>query len=72
MDYQLFLAGRSNAGITEAGQNAAITITQLSALVCMSEPNFEDLVAMRKLWYLRAGGLLTLDAVADQLYSSDN
>jgi hypothetical protein len=45
MDYQLFLAGRSNAGFTEPGQNAAITLTRLSVLVCMTEPNFDDLVA---------------------------
>jgi len=44
LDYQLFLAGRSNAGFTEPGQNAAITLTRLSVLVCMSEPNFDDLV----------------------------
>jgi len=44
LDYQLFLAGRSNAGFTEPGQNAAITLTRLSVLVCMSEANFDDLV----------------------------
>jgi hypothetical protein len=45
LDYQLFLAGRSNAGFAEPGQNAAITLTQIAVLVCMSEPNFDDLVA---------------------------
>ena len=30
--------------MTEPGQNAAITLAQLSVLVCMSEPNFDDLV----------------------------
>lgn len=45
LDYQSFLAGRSNAGLAEPGQNAAITLTRLSVLVCMSEPNFDDLVA---------------------------
>jgi hypothetical protein len=45
MDYQLFLAGRSNAGFTEPGQNAAITLTRLTVLVCMLEPSFDDLVA---------------------------
>ena len=45
LDYQLFLAGRSNAGLTEPGQNAVITLTRLAVLVCMSEPNFDDLVA---------------------------
>lgn len=45
LDYQLFLSGRSNAGLTEPGQNAAITLIRLSVLVCISEPNFDDLVA---------------------------
>jgi hypothetical protein len=43
-NYTALLAGRSNAGLTEPGQNAAITLTQLAVLVCMKEPNFDDLV----------------------------
>jgi hypothetical protein len=38
------LSGRSNAGLTEPGQNTALTLTRISVLVCMSEPNFDDLV----------------------------
>jgi hypothetical protein len=45
LESQHYLAGRSNAGLTEPGQNAAHTLTHLSVLVCMSEPNFDDLVA---------------------------
>jgi hypothetical protein len=43
-DYSALLAGRSNAGLTEPGQNAALTLAQLAVLVCMKEPNFDDLV----------------------------
>jgi hypothetical protein len=43
-NYTGLLSGRSNAGLTEPGQNAALTLTQLAALVCMSEPGFDDLV----------------------------
>jgi hypothetical protein len=42
--YTGLLSGRSNAGLTEPGQNAAFTLTQLAALVCMAEPGFDDLV----------------------------
>jgi hypothetical protein len=43
-DYTGLLAGRSNAGLTEPGQNAAFTLTQLADVVCISEPGFDDLV----------------------------
>lgn len=52
-DYTDLLAGRSNAGLTEPGQNAAHTLTQLSVLVCLSEPNFDDLVAADMMRMLR-------------------
>ncbi len=45
MDYDGLLAGRSNGGLMEPGQNAAHTLTQLSAIVCLSEPILDDLVA---------------------------
>jgi hypothetical protein len=45
LDYDGLLAGRSNGGLMEPGQNAAHTLTQLSALVCLSEPIMDDLVA---------------------------
>jgi len=43
-DYGGLLAGRSNAGLTEPGQNAAHTLTQLAAIVCLSRPSLDDLV----------------------------
>jgi hypothetical protein len=39
-------------GLAEPGQHAAHTLTQLSILLCLSEPTFDDLVTaeiMRKL-----------------------
>jgi len=44
MDYDGLLAGRSDVGLMEPGQNAANTLTQISALVCLSEPIMDDLV----------------------------
>jgi hypothetical protein len=52
-DYKGLLAGRSNAGLTEPGQNAAHTLTQLSVLVCFSEPIFDDYVIADMLVTLR-------------------
>lgn len=43
-DYTGLLAGRSNAGLIEPGQNTAHTLTQLSVLVCLSEASLDDLV----------------------------
>jgi Family of unknown function (DUF5677) len=45
MDYDGLLSGRSNGGLMDPGQNAALTLTQLSAIVCLSEPIMDDLVA---------------------------
>lgn len=53
MDYDELLAGRSNAGLMEPGQNAANTLTQLSALVCMSDPVLDDLVTGQMMQALR-------------------
>ena len=52
-DYEGLLAGRSNAGLTEPGQNAAHTLTQLAVLVCFSEPIFDDYVISDMLMTLR-------------------
>ena len=52
-DYEGLLAGRSNAGLTEPGQNAAHTLTQLAVLVCFSEPVFDDYVIADMLMTLR-------------------
>jgi hypothetical protein len=41
-NYERLLAGRSNAGLTEPGQNAAHTLTQFAVLICSSEPILDD------------------------------
>jgi len=58
------LAGRSNAGLMEPGQNTAHTLTQLSAIVGLSEPIMDDLVTadmMRMLSYDVPKALYTAD-----------
>jgi hypothetical protein len=52
-EYEGLLAGRSNAGLTEPGQNAAHTLTQVALLVCFSEPVFDDYVIADMLTTLR-------------------
>ena len=52
-DYEGLLAGRSNSGLTDPGQNAAHTLTQLSVLVCLSAPIFDDLVTAQLMRLLR-------------------
>ena len=52
-DYDGLLAGRSNAGLTEPGQNAAHTLTQLAVLVCFSEPVLDNYVIADMLMTLR-------------------
>ena len=64
LDYTGLLSGRSNAGLTEPGQNAAHTLTQLSALVCLSQPNFDDLVVGAMMVMLR-------DEIPRSFYAAD-
>jgi hypothetical protein len=64
LDYDGLLSGRSNCGLMEPGQNAAHTLTQLSALVCLSEPNMDDLVAGDMMRMLR-------DEVPQSFYKVD-
>jgi hypothetical protein len=52
MDYDSLLAGRSNAGLTDPGQNAAHTLTQIALVVCLS-PKLDDLVAGKIMQMLR-------------------
>jgi hypothetical protein len=52
-DYTGLLSGRSNAGMTDPGQNAAHSLTQLAGLVCLSEPKLDDLVAADMIRVLR-------------------
>lgn len=47
------LSGRSNAGLTDPGQNTAHTLTQLAVLVCGSQPTFDDNVVSLMLCELR-------------------
>jgi hypothetical protein len=51
-DYDSLLAGRSNAGLVDPGQNAAHTLTQIAVLVCLS-PNLDDVVAAKIMEMLR-------------------
>jgi hypothetical protein len=51
-DYDTFLAGRSNAGLTDPAQNAAHTLTQIAALVCLA-PKLDDLVVANIMQLLR-------------------
>jgi hypothetical protein len=53
-DYDSLLAGRSNAGLTDPGQNTAHTLTQIAALVCIS-PKLDDLVTAKIMEKLRDG-----------------
>jgi hypothetical protein len=52
-DYTGLLSGRSNAGLTDPGQNAALSLTQLAGLVCLSEPKLDDLVVADMIRALR-------------------
>jgi hypothetical protein len=51
-DYDSLLAGRSNAGLADPGQNAAHTLTQVAVLVCLS-PKLDDIVAAKIMERLR-------------------
>lgn len=53
LDYDGLLAGRSNGGMTEPGQNTVHTLTQLAGLVCLSEPALDNLVAGEMIMMLR-------------------
>lgn len=64
LDYTGLLSGRSNAGLTEPGQNAAHTLTQLSALVCMTEHSLDDLVVGAMMVMLR-------DEIPRSFYAAD-
>jgi Family of unknown function (DUF5677) len=63
MDYDGLLAGRSNAGLTDPGQNAAHTLTQIAVLVC-STPKLDDLVAGNIMQMLR-------EEVPDSFWQAD-
>ena len=62
--YDGLLAGRSNGGHMEPGQNAAHTLTQISVIVCLSEPNMDDLVVADMMRMLR-------DEIPRSFYAAD-
>jgi hypothetical protein len=62
-DYDSLLAGRSNAGLTDPGQNAAHTLTQIAILVCLS-PKLDDLVVAEITRKLR-------DEIPDSFWRAD-
>jgi hypothetical protein len=51
-DYDSLLAGRSNAGLVDPGQNAAHTLAQITVLVCLS-PKLDDIVVAKMVEMLR-------------------
>jgi hypothetical protein len=51
--YEGLLSGRSNAGLTDPGQNTAHTLTQLAVLACGAQPIFDDNVISLMLCELR-------------------
>jgi Family of unknown function (DUF5677) len=53
VNYDGLLAGRSNFGLVEPGQNAAHTLTQISVLVYLREPNLDDLTVADMMRTLR-------------------
>lgn len=70
-DYDGLLAGRSNVGLMEPGQNAAHTLTQLSAIVCISDPILDDLVTGQMMQALRTEIPKSFHRVDKQLRRDD-
>jgi hypothetical protein len=69
--YEGLLAGRSNAGLMEPGQNAAHTLTQCAVLVCFSKPIFDDYVIADMLTTLRDEIPLSFARVDVQIQRED-
>jgi len=63
-NYDGLLAGRSNGGLMEPGQNAAHTLMQISIVACLSEPNLDDLVVAEMMRALR-------DEIPRSFYAAD-
>ncbi|HEY1933755.1 MAG TPA: hypothetical protein VGG99_17215 [Acetobacteraceae bacterium] len=47
MDESGFLAGASNAGLSEPGQNTALSLTLISVLLVGTQPNLDNVVSMK-------------------------
>jgi hypothetical protein len=62
--YDGLLAGRSNGGLMEPGQNTAHTLTQMSVLACLSDANLDDLVIANMIQTLR-------DEIPRSFYGAD-
>lgn len=63
-NYDGLLAGRSNGGLMEPGQNTAYTLMQISITACSSEPNLDDLVVADMMRMLR-------DEIPRSFYAAD-
>jgi Family of unknown function (DUF5677) len=70
-NYDGLLAGRSNGGLMEPGQNAAHTLTQISIIACSSEPNLDDLVVVEMMRMLRDDIPRSFHAADKQLRKDD-
>jgi len=70
-NYDGLLAGRSNGGFMEPGQNAAHTLTQISIIACLSEPNLDDLVVADMMRMLRDEIPRSFHAADKQLRKDD-
>jgi hypothetical protein len=63
----VFLAGPSNAGLFEPAQNAAVTLTRLSTLICGKEWTLDDIVLARIMMLLMNEIPLELQKADDKL-----
>lgn len=69
-EVNLLLAGPSNAGLADPGQNAALSLTQLSSALLVLQTTFDNLVALRTMLLLEGEiGEMFLDA--DQCLKED-
>jgi len=53
LDSSVIIAGASNAGLTEPGQNTAITLTAITSLLFGRPWKFEDIVVLQTLAEIR-------------------
>lgn len=65
------IAGASNAGLHEPGQNTAITLAQITTLLLMDRPQLDEVVAMRILMTLQAETVDAFIKVSGQLKRED-
>ena len=70
--YEGLLSGRSNAGLTDPGQNTAHTLTQLAVIVCGPQPIFDDNVISLMLCELRDQIPSSFSAVDAQIKAEES